>query len=141
MATQRGIVTNPFKIKVILDIKAPTNVNEVQRLLGRIVALNRFISKAAEKNLPFFKVLRKAKKFDLDTSCKKASAELKKYLVGLPLLVKPIWGDTLYLYLSTTPKLLALFLFVKKGISKCQFTISEVLNGAEGRYTPIEKMA
>ncbi|KAK4400362.1 hypothetical protein Sango_1142300 [Sesamum angolense] len=34
---------------------APTNVNEVQRLTRRIAALSRFISKAAEKSLSFFK--------------------------------------------------------------------------------------
>ncbi|KAL0333991.1 UNVERIFIED_CONTAM: hypothetical protein Sangu_1555300 [Sesamum angustifolium] len=122
-------------------MKAPTNVNEVQRLSGRIAALSRFISKAAEKNLPFFKVLRKAKKFNWDTSCKQAFEELKKYLTGLPLLVKPFSGIPSTCTSQPPPKLLALFLFVKKGRSKCQFTISEVLNGAEGQYTPIEKMA
>ncbi|KAL0300274.1 UNVERIFIED_CONTAM: hypothetical protein Sangu_3130800 [Sesamum angustifolium] len=100
MVTQRGIEVNPLKIKVVLDMKAPTNVNEVQRLTGRIAALSRFISKAAEKNLPFFKVLRKAKKFEWATSCEQAFKELKKYLAGLSLLVKPIQGDTLYVYLS-----------------------------------------
>ncbi|KAL0439885.1 UNVERIFIED_CONTAM: hypothetical protein Slati_2471500 [Sesamum latifolium] len=64
MVTQRGIETNPLKIKAIIDIKAPTCLNEVQRLIGRIAALSRFISKSAEKSLPFFKTLRKAKTFE-----------------------------------------------------------------------------
>ncbi|KAL0396238.1 UNVERIFIED_CONTAM: Retrovirus-related Pol polyprotein from transposon [Sesamum calycinum] len=38
MVTQRGIEANPDKIKVILDMAPPTNLNEVQRLTGRIVA-------------------------------------------------------------------------------------------------------
>ncbi|KAL0333080.1 UNVERIFIED_CONTAM: Retrovirus-related Pol polyprotein from transposon [Sesamum calycinum] len=80
MVTQRGIEANPLKIKVILDMKAPTNVNEMQRLTGRIAALSRFISKAVEKNLPFFKILRKAKKFKWDASYEQAFEELKKYL-------------------------------------------------------------
>ncbi|KAL0282865.1 UNVERIFIED_CONTAM: hypothetical protein Sangu_2925200 [Sesamum angustifolium] len=46
---QRGIEANPLKIKAILDMKALTNVNEVQKLTGKIAALSRFISKAAEK--------------------------------------------------------------------------------------------
>ncbi|KAL0291849.1 UNVERIFIED_CONTAM: hypothetical protein Sradi_7011100 [Sesamum radiatum] len=49
MVTQRGIEANPLKIKAILDMKAPTIVNEVQKLTGKIAALSRFISKAAEK--------------------------------------------------------------------------------------------
>ncbi|KAL0406477.1 UNVERIFIED_CONTAM: Retrovirus-related Pol polyprotein from transposon [Sesamum latifolium] len=77
MVTQRGIEANPLKIKAILDMKAPTNVNEVQRLTGRIAALNCFISKAAEKSLPFFKLLRKAKTFEWDAPCQQAFEELR----------------------------------------------------------------
>ncbi|KAL0403757.1 UNVERIFIED_CONTAM: hypothetical protein Sradi_2016500 [Sesamum radiatum] len=49
MVTQRGIEANPLKIKAIIDMKAPTCLNEAQRLTGRIAALSRFISKSAEK--------------------------------------------------------------------------------------------
>ncbi|KAL0434358.1 UNVERIFIED_CONTAM: hypothetical protein Slati_2770100 [Sesamum latifolium] len=101
MVTQRGIEANHLKIKVILDMKAPTNINEVQ-LTERIAALSHFISKAAEKSLPFFKVLRKAKNFEWGASSQQDFKELKNYLAGLPLLVKPIQGDTLYIYLSAT---------------------------------------
>ncbi|KAL0419121.1 UNVERIFIED_CONTAM: Retrovirus-related Pol polyprotein from transposon [Sesamum radiatum] len=90
MVTQRGIEANHLKIKTILDMKAPTNINEVKRLKGRITTLSRFISKAVEKSLPFFKVLRKTKNFEWDASCQQAFEELKKYLAGLPLLVKPV---------------------------------------------------
>ncbi|KAL0394742.1 UNVERIFIED_CONTAM: Pro-Pol polyprotein [Sesamum latifolium] len=102
MVTLTGIKANPLKIKAILDMEAPTCVNEVQGLTGRIAALSRFISKAAKKSLPFFKVLRKAKTFEWDAPCQQAFEELKSYLAGLPLLVKPFPGDTLYLYLSAT---------------------------------------
>ncbi|KAL0427928.1 UNVERIFIED_CONTAM: hypothetical protein Slati_2967600 [Sesamum latifolium] len=104
MVTQRGIKANPSKIKAILDMKPPSNVNEVQRLTRRIAALSRFISKSVKKSLPFFKVLKKVKNFEWNTSCQQAFEELKNYLAKLPLLVKPCQGDTLYLYLSTTPQ-------------------------------------
>ncbi|KAL0440020.1 UNVERIFIED_CONTAM: hypothetical protein Slati_2485000 [Sesamum latifolium] len=104
MVTQRGIEANPLKIKAIIDMKAPTYLNEVQRLTGRIAALSRFISKSAEKSLPFFKTLRKAKTFEWGTPCQLAFEELKAYLARLPLLVKPSPGDTLYLYLSVAPQ-------------------------------------
>ncbi|KAL0434466.1 UNVERIFIED_CONTAM: Pro-Pol polyprotein [Sesamum latifolium] len=102
MVTQRGIEANPLKIKAILYMKAPACVNQVQRLTGRIAALSRFISKSTEKSLPFFKTLRKARTFEWDASCQRTFEELKNYLAGLPLLVKPSPGDTLYLYLSAT---------------------------------------
>ena len=53
MVSQRGIEANPDKIQA-------RNVKEVQSLTRQIVALNRFVSKAADKCLPFFKVLKKA---------------------------------------------------------------------------------
>ncbi|KAL0457903.1 UNVERIFIED_CONTAM: hypothetical protein Slati_0417500 [Sesamum latifolium] len=34
MVTQRGIEANPLKIKAIIDMKAPTCLNEAQRLTG-----------------------------------------------------------------------------------------------------------
>ncbi|KAL0355804.1 UNVERIFIED_CONTAM: Transposon Ty3-G Gag-Pol polyprotein [Sesamum radiatum] len=40
IVTQRGIEANPLKIKAIIDMKAPTCLNEVQRLTGKIAALS-----------------------------------------------------------------------------------------------------
>ncbi|KAL0458377.1 UNVERIFIED_CONTAM: hypothetical protein Slati_0464900 [Sesamum latifolium] len=123
-------------------MKPPSNVNKVQRLTGRIAALSRFISKSAKKSLPFFKVLRKVKIFEWDTSCQQAFEELKNYLAKLPLFVKPCQGDTLYLYLSTTPQAVSSVLVrEEEGKQMPIYYVSKVLNGAEGRYTPIEKMA
>jgi ribonuclease HI len=41
----------------------PQSARDVQRLTGRLAALNRFISKSAERSLPFLKTLRGAKDF------------------------------------------------------------------------------
>ena len=60
MVSYRGIEANPNKIQAILDIKPPWSIKEVQSLTGRVAALNRFVSKATDKCLPFFKVLEKA---------------------------------------------------------------------------------
>ena len=60
MVSHRGIEANLEKIKAILDMKPPQNIKEVQSLTGRVVALSRFVSKATDKCLPFFKVLKKA---------------------------------------------------------------------------------
>ena len=60
MVSQKGIDANPNKIQAILNMEPPKNVKEVQPLTGRVTALNRFVSKATNKYLPFFKVLMKA---------------------------------------------------------------------------------
>jgi hypothetical protein len=53
----KGIKANPNKINLIVHMKPPQSRKEVQRLTGRIAALNRFMSKLVEGSLPFFTVL------------------------------------------------------------------------------------
>ena len=59
IVNNRGIKANPNKIKAVLNMSPPSNIKEVQRLTGRIVALSRFVSKASDKCQPFFQILKK----------------------------------------------------------------------------------
>ena len=58
IVNNRGIEANPDKVKVVLDMSLPSNIKEVQRLIGRIAALSRFVSEASDKCQPFFHVLK-----------------------------------------------------------------------------------
>ena len=60
MVSHKGIEANLDKIQAILNMKPLQNVKEVQSLTGRVAALNRFVSKATDKCLPFFRVLKRA---------------------------------------------------------------------------------
>ena len=60
MMSQRGIEANPDKVKAIIEVKSPKTVKEVQSLTRKVATLNRFISRATDKYMPFFKVLKKA---------------------------------------------------------------------------------
>jgi hypothetical protein len=55
----------------------PQSAREVQRLTCRLAALNRFISKSAERSLPFLKILRGAKDFAWGPEQATAFASLK----------------------------------------------------------------
>ena len=85
IVNNRGIEANPDKIKAMLDMLPPSNIKDIQRLIGRIVALSRFVSKASDKRQPFFQVLKKP--FQWDAHCKEAFAALKTYLSSPPVLV------------------------------------------------------
>ncbi|XP_071728872.1 uncharacterized protein [Rutidosis leptorrhynchoides] len=52
------IQANPKKIAAIENMTALRTVKEVQSLTGKLAALTRFLSKAAERQLPFFKTLK-----------------------------------------------------------------------------------
>ena len=60
MVSQRGIEVNPEKVRAIMELEPSRTVKEVQSLNGKIVALNRFVSKATDKCLPFFHTLKKS---------------------------------------------------------------------------------
>ena len=59
MVTHRGIEVNPDQIKAINNLQPPRNPKKVQKLTGIMVALNRFISKSANRCRPFFLLLHK----------------------------------------------------------------------------------
>ena len=98
MVSQRGIEVNLEKIRAIMELEPPKTIKEVQSLNGKIVALNRFVSKATDKCLPFFHILRKS--FEWTDECQKAFEELKKYLSSPPLLSLSKLREELYLYLA-----------------------------------------
>ena len=97
MVSQRGIEANPEKVKAILEMSSSKTVKEVQSLIGRVAALNRFISKATDKCLPFFKTLKQA--FVWTEECETTFQELKRYLSNPPLLSPSKEGEDLFLYL------------------------------------------
>ncbi|KAJ9542681.1 hypothetical protein OSB04_029187 [Centaurea solstitialis] len=60
LVTQRGIEANPEQVRAITELQSPRNVKEVQKLTGRVAALNRFISRSSDKCHLFYNtVLRK----------------------------------------------------------------------------------
>ena len=59
MVTHRGIEVSPDQIKAIKSLQAPRNPKEVQKLTGMIAALNRFISRSANRCRPFYLLINK----------------------------------------------------------------------------------
>ena len=130
IVSHRGIEANPNKIQAILDIKPPQNIKEVQSLTGRVAALNRFIFKAIDKCLPFFRILRKA--FEWMDDCQRAFEDLKAYLTTTPLLSPSVLGEELYLYLAVTPHAVSSALIREEGrVQKSVYYTSQALRGAE----------
>ena len=121
-------------------MKPPKNIKEVQSLTRRVIALNRFVSQATNKCLPFFKILRKA--FEWTDECQEAFQDLKVYLTTVPLLSPSILGEDLYLYLAVSPHAVSSALVREEGkVQKPIYYTSRALRGAEGRYPLMEKLA
>ena len=97
MMSQRGIEANLEKVKAILEMTSPKTMKEVQRLTGQVTTLNRFVLKATNKCLTFFKTLKQA--FEWINECMTAFKNLKEYLTRMPLLNPLVKEENLFLYL------------------------------------------
>ena len=108
MVSQWGVETNLDKIQEILEMSPPKNVKEVQSLNRRVATLNKFVSRATDKYLPFFWILKKA--FEWTDKCQNAFEELKAYLASPPLLSPSKLDEELFLYLAVSPTVVSLAL-------------------------------
>ncbi|XP_023893521.2 uncharacterized protein LOC112005501 [Quercus suber] len=100
LITNRGIEVNSDQINAVKRLKPPSNPKEVQVLTGMLAALNRFISKFADRCRPFYQLLKKWKGFQWDKECDKAFQDLKEYLMRAPMLTALEPGEDLLMYLS-----------------------------------------
>lgn len=72
MVSGKGIEPNSKNVEAILTMPEPICVKDVQRLTGRVVVLNRFMSKSAKRCLLFFKKMRKVPNFEWTKDCQEA---------------------------------------------------------------------
>ncbi|XP_019199712.1 PREDICTED: uncharacterized protein LOC109193303 [Ipomoea nil] len=140
--TKRGIEPKPAKVKAILDMHPPTTVREVQQLTGRLAALSRFLSKLAERALPFFKVLRKVNGFVWDDEFRAAFDELKEYLMSPIVLSKPELGEELDVYLAVSDRAVSAVVCRtdSEGVHRPVYYVSHALHGPELCYSRLEKI-
>ena len=132
MVSQRGIEVNPEKVWAIMDLGPPRTVKEVQSLNGKIATLNKFVSKATDKCLPFFRTLRKS--FEGTDECQKAFEDLKKYLSSPPLLSSSKLGEELYLYIAVSQAAVSAALVrEEEGTQRPVNFVSRAFQGVEER--------
>ena len=103
LVSHREIEANPTKIQAIINMAPPQSTRDVQRLTRRLAALNRFISKSAERSLPFLKTLRGAKDFAWGPEQAAAFESLKQHLSDLATLTSLDPSLLPLLYIAASP--------------------------------------
>ena len=140
MVTHRGIKVNLDQIKAINNLQPPQNPKEVQKLTGMTVALNRFISRSANKCRPFFLLMNQWKEFEWSEECTLAFQRLKKYLSWPPIMSSPKVDEVLYACITVALHAISLVLErVDSGIQRLVYYVSKSLHEAKVRYLPLEK--
>jgi hypothetical protein len=144
LVSHRGIKANPTKIQAIINMTPPQSTRDVQRLSGRLAALNRFISKSVERSLPFLKTLRDAKDFAWGLEQAAAFASLKQHLSDLAILTSPDPMLPLLLYIAALPYAVSAALVQeqdREGTTRQYpvYYVSEVLTTSKCNMTELEK--
>ena len=114
IVSQRGIKVNPEKIKSILNINRPTCLKGIQRLIGCVAAVSRFISRLGEKALPLYKLLKKADKFTWTDEADAALKQLKEILSSAPILAAPEPGEPMLIYMAATNRVISIIVVVER---------------------------
>jgi hypothetical protein len=105
---------NPNKVKAIEKMHPPCNLKEMQRFAGCMEALGRFIARSKEKAMPFFKLMKRTRKFEWTPEGDKAFTELKRYLTSPPIMVAPTFHEPLLLYIAATPRTASVVLVAER---------------------------
>jgi hypothetical protein len=147
IVSEWGIEDNPEKIAAITNMGPIKDLKGVQRVMGCLAALSRFISRLGEKGLPLYRVLRKAERFTWTPEAEEALGNLKALLTNAPILVPPAAGEALLIYVAATTQVVSAAIVVERReeghallIQRPVYFISKVLSETKIRYPQIQKL-
>lgn len=99
IVSARRIEAIPDQIQTIGDIAESKTSKDVMNLNRRVAALDIFISKATDKCITFFNVIKKKKNFERGEDCQKAFKKLKDHFEKPSILSSPVDEEIFYLYM------------------------------------------
>ncbi|GJY53120.1 reverse transcriptase domain-containing protein [Tanacetum coccineum] len=118
----------------------------MQSLSGKLAALNRFLSKSAERSLSFFETLKNITKENKDEykwteAADKAFQEMKKLIMELPTLTTPVKKEPLFIYLAISRDAVSGVLMAEHAGRQAPIRhVNRTLHEAERNYAPLEKL-
>jgi hypothetical protein len=147
IVSQRSIKPNPEKIFALDRMGPIRDLKGVQKVLGCLAALIRFISRLGEKGLPLYRLLKKHERFSWAVEAQDALDKLKATLAHAPILTPPQDGEPLYLYITATTQVVSAVIVVERveeghilPVQRPVYYISEVLFETKARYPQIQKL-
>jgi hypothetical protein len=141
IVSQWGIEPNPEKVAALDRMGPIRDFKGVQKVLGCLAALSRFISRLGEKGLPLYRLLKKHERFSWTVEAQEALDKLKATLAHAPVLMPPQDGEPLYLYVTATTQVVSVIIMVESmeeghalPVQRPMYYVSEVLSETKARY-------
>ncbi|GJW64413.1 reverse transcriptase domain-containing protein [Tanacetum coccineum] len=139
-----GLKACPDKADAVLSLPSPRCIKDVQKLNGKLASLNGFLSKSAEKSLPFFKTLKKCTKksdFQWTQEAEADFKQMKKLIAEVSTLTSLKEREELIVYLAAAKEAIGVVLMTdREGKQVPVYFVSRALRGPEINYTPMEKL-
>jgi phenylalanine-4-hydroxylase len=86
----------------------------VQKVLGCLATLSRFISRLGKKGLPLYWLLKKHERFSWIVEAQEALDKLKATLAHVPILTPPQGSEPLYLYVAATTQVVSTVIVIER---------------------------
>jgi hypothetical protein len=127
--------------------KRPTFLLDAQKLAGRVATLCRFIPRLGDKAMPLYRLLKKSDSFKWTEDAQMALEDLQHALRNAPILVGPLPGETMLLYVAASNRAISAVMVVerkeegeKQLIQRPVYYISEALTESKQRYLHYQKL-
>jgi hypothetical protein len=142
IVSQKGIEVDPDKVRAIREMPAPQTEKQVRGFLGRLNYISRFISHMTATCGPIFKLLRKNQEIVWTEDCQRAFDSIKNYLIEPPILIPPVEGRPLIMYLTVLEDSMGCVLGQRDETGRKEHAIyylSKKFTDCESRYSMLEK--
>jgi hypothetical protein len=139
VVSREGTKPDPGKIDAVLRFPTPKTVTNVRSFLGLTGYYRKYIRAYSRMAGPLFELTKKDVMFVWDQNCQRAFDDLKRALVGAPVLVRPDFKGPFCLDVDWSTKGVSAILSQKEGrFERVIAYASKALTVAQRKFHPME---